>query len=134
MPIKLTTHAMQRRKERNINTKTPEDIIKFPIYGTDNGCTKYLDMENLVVYYIRTTKNIPRIVTMISCVDIYGKPNPIQMLRYYAEGVLYGHIESKYSINKGGNFYNYCRDNVFKDKYGDWGCKRGSNCKYIHVN
>jgi len=134
MSIKCTSHAIQRRKERNINKKTPEDIIKFPIYGTDNGCTKYLDMENLVVYYIRTTKNIPRIVTMISCVDKYGKPNPIQMLRYYVEGIKYGHIKSNYPIYKSGNFNNYCRDNVFKDHDGHGRCKRGKSCKYIHVN
>ena len=122
--VKLTNHAISRRKERNIKMEnvTIEYITNLPIYGTDSGCTKYLDMKELIVYYIRDNK----IVTMIST-------NPIQMLRYYVIG-----ITSKFITKKCGklcdskckclNFNNYCRDHSFKN------CKHGINCNYIHVN
>ena len=103
--MKYTAHAKERCKQRDI-TKTPidiEDIKKMPIYTTDNGCTKYLDIKNLLVYYVRGR----RIVTMIAT-------NPIQMLRFYA-------------FSQKINFNTLCRDNVFNN------CKRGYSCKYRHL-
>lgn len=124
-PVKLTHHARSRRKERDISRDSIcsiEEIKQFPIYGTDNGCTKYLDMESLIVYYVRGN----RIVTMIST-------NQIQMLRYYVFGIQTGKIKVECgklckARCKCLDFNNYCRDHSFKN------CKRGSQCKYIHVN
>ena len=91
-----TEHAKTRCKERDIKKKTIniDDIKQMPIYTTENGCTKYLDIKNRV--------------TMIAT-------NPIQMLRYYA-------------FSKNINFNSLCRDNVFNN------CKRGTNCKYKHLD
>ena len=107
LPSKMvyTTHAKERTGEREIKLRdglTLEDILKMPVYTSDNGCIKYLDIEYNIVYYVRGTN----IVTLI-------KTDPIQMLRYYAFG-------------KGENVNKYCRDNVFNN------CKRGSKCKYEH--
>lgn len=91
--MRYSRHALERSNERRIKlTKglTYDDILKLPIYTTDNGCTKYLDINNNIVYYVRNEK----VVTMI-------KTNPIQMLRYYAFG-------QKLDFNK------LCRDHVFK--------------------
>ena len=124
MSVTLTSHAKIRRKERGIpkNKVTIEDIKHYPIYGTDNGCTKYLDIDSLIVYYVREN----RVVTMIST-------NPIQMLRYYVIGIKTGKIKLECgklckSKCKCLEFDNYCRDHSFKN------CKRGSKCQYIHVN
>ena len=107
LPSKMvyTTHAKERTGEREIKLRdglTLEEILKMPVYTSDNGCIKYLDIEYNIVYYVRGTN----IVTLI-------KTDPIQMLRYYAFG-------------KGENVNKYCRDNVFNN------CKRGSKCKYEH--
>ena len=102
---KWTPHAKERCKERNI-TKSKIDIIvvkSFPIYTTENGCTKYLDLENNILYFVRHNT----IVTVVAT-------NPIQMLRYYAHGA-----DIKFNT--------LCRDNAFNN------CSRGSKCKYIHV-
>ena len=103
--MRYTEHAKDRCKERHIEKKPIDinEIKKMPIYTTENGCTKYLDVKNLLVYYVRGN----RIVTMIAT-------NPIQMLRYYA-------------FSKKINFNTLCRDNVFNN------CKRGANCKYRHL-
>lgn len=103
--MKYTAHAKERCKQRAIEKKPIdiEDIKKMPIYTTENGCTKYLDINNLLVYYVRGS----RIVTMIAT-------NPIQMLRYYA-------FSQKINFNK------LCRDNVYNN------CKRGANCKFTHL-
>ena len=103
--MRYTEHAKYRCKERHIQKKTIDinEITKMPIYTTENGCTKYLDVSNLLVYYVRGNK----IVTMIAT-------NPIQMLRYYA-------------FSKKINFNTLCRDNVFHN------CKRGDSCKYRHL-
>jgi len=146
---KQSPHAIDRRKERGISResiRSIEDIKKLPIYGTDNGCTKYLDMEAWkikvnssllveakddyprlkdmygIVYYVRGN----RIVTMV-------KQNPIGMLRYYVIGIQSGLIKKECgnlckTKCKCLNFNNYCRDHSFKN------CKRGKKCKYIHVN
>ena len=113
--MSLTEHARERCKQRGI-TKKPINIVdikKMPIYNTENGCTKYLDISNLIypddplaegiVYYVRGS----RIVTMIAT-------NPIQMLRYYA-------------FSQNIKFDTLCRDNVFNN------CKRGSSCKKQHL-
>lgn len=104
-PMRYTPHANERCKERNIDKKSLnlEDIKKLPIYTQENGCVKYLDVSKLLVYYVRSNK----IVTMIAT-------NPIQMLRYYA-------------ISKNIKFNTLCRDNAFNN------CKRGDQCKYIHL-
>mgnify|MGYP006135708017 FL=1 len=111
--MKFTPHASERCKERKICKKTLdiEHIKTFPIYTSENGCTKYLDLVNTLVYYVRGNK----IVTIIAPRDTKGNPDPIKMLRYYAH-------------SKGLDFKNFCRDNLF-DK-----CNRGAECKYIHVN
>jgi len=111
--MKFTTHASERCKERNINKKDlkVEYVKTLPIYTTENGCTKYLDLKNCLVYYVRGN----RIVTMIAPRDPKGNPDPIKMLRYYAHG-------------KGIPFNKFCRDNLFNN------CSRGCKCKYIHVN
>ena len=103
--MRYTEHAKERCKQRDINKKPIDidEIKKMPIYTTENGCTKYLDVKNLLVYYVRGSK----IVTMIAT-------NPIQMLRYYA-------------FSHKINFNTLCRDNVFNN------CKRGDSCKYRHV-
>ena len=103
--MRYTEHAKDGCKERGINKKPIDidEIKKMPIYTTENGCTKYLDVKNLLVYYVRGSK----IVTMIAT-------NPIQMLRYYA-------------FSHKINFNTLCRDNVFNN------CKRGDSCKYRHV-
>lgn len=100
-----TPHAKERCKQRAIIKKkiNINDIKQMPVYTTENGCTKYLDVTNLIVYYVRG--NI--IVTMIST-------NPIQMLRYYA-------------FSKKINFNKLCRDYVFNN------CKRGDSCRYQHI-
>ena len=117
MGLRVTGHAKQRKKERQISsiTKDINEIINFPVYTRDNGCTKYLDLKNNIVYYVRKdgidikTKNQKyKIVTMI-------KTNPIQMLRYYAFG-------------KNLDFKCLCRDNAFHN------CSRGDKCKYIHIH
>ena len=104
-PMRYTPHASERCKQRNINKKAinVEDIKTLPIYTRENGCVKYLDIHNLLVYYVRQDK----IVTMIAT-------NPIQMLRYYA-------------ISKNINFNRLCRDNAFHN------CTRGKECRYIHL-
>jgi len=111
--MKFTTHASERCKERSISKKDLkiEYVKSLPIYTTENGCIKYLDMENSLVYYVRG--NI--IVTMIAPRDPKGNPDPIKMLRYYAHG-------------QGIPFNKFCRDNLFNK------CNRGYKCKYIHVN
>jgi hypothetical protein len=110
--MKFTTHATERCKERSIGKKqlNMNYIKTLPIYTSENGCIKYLDLKNTLVYYVRGNK----IVTMIAPRDPRGNPDPIKMLRYYAFG-------------QGIEFNKFCRDNLF-DK-----CKRGSKCKYIHV-
>ena len=110
--MKFTTHATERCKERLISKKTLDiNYIKtLPIYTSENGCVKYLDLKQSLVYYVRGN----RIVTMIAPRDPRGNPDPIKMLRYYAFG-------------QGIEFKKYCRDNLF-DK-----CKRGYKCKYIHI-
>ena len=114
--MRYTEHAKDRCKERHIQKKPIDigEIKKMPIYTTENGCTKYLDISNLLVYYVRGSI----IVTAIKCVHASGphkgEPNPIQMLRYYA-------------FSKKINFNTLCRDNVFHN------CKRGANCKYRHL-
>ena len=108
--VRYTGHAKERCKQRNIDKekRSINDILKFPIYTTDDGCTKYLDIENNYVYYIRKeSEDQYKIVTAI-------KINPIQMLRYYAFG-------------KNLDFKCLCRDHAFNN------CKRGAKCKYIHV-
>tara|TARA_B110000285_G_C14920394_1_gene512304 strand:- start:158 stop:484 length:327 start_codon:yes stop_codon:yes gene_type:complete len=103
----ITSHTRERCKQRNIAKKdiiTDLEKIKIlPIYTHENGCTKYLDLDNLLVYYVRSGK----IVTMIPT-------NPIQMLRYYAKG-------------KNLDFKTLCRDAAFNN------CKRGIQCKFIHL-
>jgi len=92
--MRYSGHAKERSCERSIKLDKEisyDEISKMPIYTTDNGCTKYLDIRNNIVYYVRKRS----VVTMI-------KTNPIQMLRYYAFG-------------KGLNFNKLCRDNVFNN-------------------
>ena len=95
--IRYSGHALERSFERQIKLDpklTYDNIKSLPVYTTDNGCIKYLDMKNNIVYYVRNKK----IVTMI-------RGNPIQMLRYYAFG-------------KNLDFNRLCRDHVFNN------CKR----------
>lgn len=115
--LRSTSHAKDRCKQRGICKKnlTIEDILKFPIYTKDSGCTKYLDIENNYVYYVRndgfdkeTNQKKYKIVTMI-------QTNPIQMLRYYAFGQKL-------------DFRCLCRDNAFGT------CRRGAKCRFIHIN
>ena len=92
--VKYSGHALSRSNERSIKLDkalTYDDIKELPIYTTDNGCTKYLDIKGNIVYYVRNKK----VVTMI-------KTNPIQMLRYYAFG-------------KNLEFNRLCRDHVFNN-------------------
>ena len=114
--LRATSHAKDRCKQRGICKQrlTVNDIMKFPIYTKDSGCTKYLDIKNNYVYYIRqdgydkeTNQKKYKIVTMI-------KTNPIQMLRYYAFGQKI-------------DFRCLCRDHAFGT------CVRGAKCKFIHV-
>ena len=114
--LRSTSHAKDRCKERGICKKrlTVDQIMRFPIYTKDSGCTKYLDIKNNYVYYVRedgydkeTGKKKYKIVTMI-------ETNPIQMLRYYAFG-------------KKLDFSCLCRDNAFGT------CSRGAKCKFIHI-
>lgn len=103
----MTSHARIRQKERNIQlngTLTIDVVKKMPIYTTDNGCVKYLDIPNQIVYYVRGDK----IVTMI-------RTNRIQMLRYYA-------------FSKKIDFNSLCRDHIFNT------CNRGCACKYVHID
>ena len=74
-PLKYTPHAIERSRERNIEidwSLTLDEIIRFPIYSIDKGCTKYLDTNNNILYYLRGHY----IVTMVST-------TPLQTLRYY---------------------------------------------------
>ena len=106
MTIRCTPHALERKNQRNISLEeslTIDQVRKMPVYNRDNGCIKYLDIKNKIVYYVRDDK----VVTMI-------KTNPIQMLKYYAFG-------------KKDDYNKYCRDHVFNN------CKYGCNCKYIHI-
>ena len=114
--LRSTSHAKDRCKERGICKKrlTVNDIMKFPIYTKDSGCTKYLDIKNNYVYYVRndgfdkeTNQQKYKIVTMI-------ETNPIQMLRYYAFGQKI-------------DFRCLCRDHAFGT------CTRGAKCRFIHV-
>ena len=122
--VRETSHAKDRRKERGVCIPKLHinDILKLPIYTIDKesqddiGCTKYLDIKNNCVYYIRedgydrkSGKKKYKITTHIE------NTNPIQMLRYYAFG-------------QNIDFNTLCRDNAFGT------CKRGVNCKYIHIN
>ena len=53
-----TSHAKERTGEREIKLRdglTLEDILKMPVYTSDNGCIKYLDIEYNIVYYVRGT-------------------------------------------------------------------------------
>jgi hypothetical protein len=111
--MKFTQHATERCKERCIDKKKLDiNYVKtLPIYTRENGCIKYLDLKHILVYYVRGN----RIVTMIAPRDTRGNPDPLKMLRYYAFG-------------QGIDFNKYCRDYAFDN------CKRGSKCKYIHVN
>ena len=73
--LKYTPHALERSRERNIEidwSLTLDKIIRFPIYSIDKGCTKYLDTNNNILYYLRGHY----IVTMVST-------TPLQTLRYY---------------------------------------------------
>ena len=116
--VRETSHAKDRRKERGV--RIPKlyisDILKLPVYTKDGGCTKYLDIKNNCVYYVRedgydreTGKKKYKITTHIE------NTNPIQMLRYYAFG-------------KKLDFNCLCRDHAFGT------CTRGAKCRYIHIN
>ena len=97
--MQITKHAYERALERGIDIDRLiyyKNILKMPIYTTDNGCTKYLDVKNQIVYYVRNRT----IETMIST-------NPIQMLRYYAFG-------------KGMDINKLCRDHACNN------CKRSN--------
>lgn len=102
-----SSHAIQRGKQRNVaidKSITVDEIKTFPLYTIDNGCEKYLDMKNGIIYYIRG-KNV---------VTVVKSHNPIQMLKNYAFGA---------NID----FNTLCRDHVFNN------CNR-NNCKYTHIN
>lgn len=99
--MRVSGHADDRAHERGICIDKYKgidygSILKMPIYTTDNGCTKYLDVKNQIVYYVRNKT----IETMIST-------NPIQMLRYYAFG-------------KGLDINKLCRDHACNN------CKRSN--------
>ena len=122
--LRETSHAKDRRKQRGVCIPKLHinDILKLPIYTidkdspTDSGCTKYLDIKNNCVYYIRedgydrkSGKKKYKITTHIE------NTNPIQMLRYYAFG-------------QNIDFDTLCRDNAFGN------CTRGAKCRFIHIN
>lgn len=115
--VVLTTHAMERKNQRNIdiciekgsyyinnNKITLEYISKLP-HVRDNGCSKYYDFKNLVTWYVRGSK----IVTIVQ----YDK---IALIRRI--------ITDVYNLN----FNDYCRDYTFG------ACKRGCKCKFKHID
>lgn len=75
--VLFTSQCKERIKERNIDLDLSKFNIKrilFLPYYIDNGCYKYLDNKNQVIYYIRKKNNKYELETII-------KTNPIQMLR-----------------------------------------------------
>lgn len=124
----FTQHFKERMKERNINLDLSKicinEIKKMPYY-IDNGCYKFLDNKNQVIYYIRKCNEGYKLETII-------KTNRIQMLRNFCDA--YRMLcETKY--HKQGmckycdkwKFEKICRDHIFGT------CKRANNCKFNHV-
>ena len=63
--IQFTAHSKERMQQREIDLNkddiTIEYLKKLPYY-TDNGCTKYLDWKNQVVYYVRKHNKVFNLV------------------------------------------------------------------------
>lgn len=115
--VVLTTHAMQRKKQRNINIViedgeyyinnnkiTLEYISKLP-YVRDNGCFKYYDFKNLVSWYVRGT-------------------NIVTIVQYEKIAIIRRIITDVYHLK----FNDYCRDHTFGT------CNRGCKCKFKHID
>ena len=113
----LTTHAIERKKQRNINIVndgdnyyinnnkiTLEYITKLP-YVRDNGCFKYYDLKNLVSWYVR------------------GK-NIVTIVQYEKIAIIRRIITDVYHLK----FNDYCRDHTFGT------CNRGCKCKFKHID
>lgn len=103
--FKWSTHAMERKKEREIDLDPKNVSIDYVLslpYYTNNGCFHYCDSKEGITYYVRGNE----IVTII-------KRNPIAMARRICE-------------IKGWNFNNLCRDHLFGN------CRRGDRCKFVH--
>jgi len=127
--VSFTQHFKERLRERKIdidlNDININRILGLPHY-IDNGCYKYLDNRNQVIYYVRRNNKGFKLETII-------KTNKIQMLRNLCDAhrML---CETKYHpFNKcryceKWNFNNICRDHIFGT------CQRGSNCKFNHID
>ena len=126
--IIVTQHFKERMKERNINldlSKLNINVIKKMPYYIDNGCYKYLDNKNQVIYYVRFGDNCYKLETII-------KTNRIQMLRNLCDAhrMLCERIYHKNNICKyceKWSFNKICRDHIFGT------CVRGEKCKFNHV-
>ena len=126
--IIITQHFRERLKERDINLNLSDldinKIIKMPYY-IDNGCYKFLDNKNQVIYYVRNYDYGIKLETII-------KTNRIQMLRNFCDAhrmlceTKY-HKKGKCKYCKKWNFEKICRDHIFGTR------KRGNNCKFNHV-
>jgi hypothetical protein len=127
--VLFTKHFRERIKERGIVLDLSEininRILSLPHY-IDNGCYKYLDNKNQLVYYIRKNKTSLKLETII-------KTNKIQMLRnlcdahrMLCETKYHHHNVCKYCDK--WNFNKICRDHIFGT------CKRGFKCKFNHID
>jgi hypothetical protein len=127
--IKFTQHALDRIKQRDITINKAQitiNYIKQLPYYTDNGCIKYLDWSNQVIYYIRNNNKTFTLETII-------KTNPIQMLRNLCDAYRMLCVNKHHPNNKCiycnlWKFNNICRDNLFG------ACKRHTECRYFHTN
>ena len=127
--IIVTQHFKERLKERGIDlefSKLNIEIIRKMPHYIDNGCYKYLDHKNQVIYYVRKVRNCYKLETII-------KTNPIQMLRnlcdahrMLCESIYHPNNTCKYC--KKWTFNNICRDHIFET------CIRGEKCKFNHVD
>ena len=127
--VSFTKHFKERMKERNITLDLSEfninRIVNLPYY-VDNGCYKYLDNKNQVIYYIRNDKYGFKLETII-------KTNPIQMLRNLCDAHRMLCERKYHNLNKCKyceiwNFNKICRDHIFGT------CKKGEKCKFNHID
>ena len=127
--VSFTPHFKERIKERNIDL----DLSKFNIkrilslpYYIDNGCYKYLDNKNQVIYYIRKKNNKYEL-------EIIIKTNPIQMLRNLCDAHRMLCERKYHNLNickycDSWDFNKICRDHIFGS------CNKGTKCKFNHID
>lgn len=126
--VAFTQHFRERMKQRKIDIDIQDidinRIKKLPHY-IDNGCYKYLDNKNQVIYYVRKYKNVYKLETII-------KTNPIQMLRNLCDAhrmlcERVCHPQNCCKFCDKWCFNKICRDHMFGT------CQRGNSCKFNHV-